>query len=92
MFCLRMISRIVQSTRTDPNKSTQLHQAIVGHARSPARRRHDLLCELSRLVPNTCIPAGLLTLEFEGGSRFGSCDVNDASVVLCLSDDLRRGD
>ena len=26
------------------NTLTQLHRALIGQARSPARRRHDLLC------------------------------------------------
>ena len=26
----------------DLNKSTQLHQALIGHAHSPTRQRHDL--------------------------------------------------
>ena len=28
---------------TDMNKSTQLHQELIGHVHSPARQRHDLL-------------------------------------------------
>jgi len=39
----RNSSGIVHSTQTELNWSTQLHQASIGQAQSPASRRIDLL-------------------------------------------------
>ena len=70
------------------NKSTQLYEALVGHAHSSASRPtsqwlvNDIATKLGRLVLSTCVPTGLFNRENGNPSssrnvvHFGSCAMN----------------
>jgi len=72
------------------NRSTQLYEALIGHA----RQRHDAVfiactdtaAKLGRLglVLNTSVPTGLFTLEFPNSSLFQFLRCHQAFIIIVV--------